>query len=195
MPGGEFTGRGDRRLRLHRLRRHSTAAEETKNPTELPRGILGGLASAADLSDVGAVARPCPLPAAEGADPLARALEERHADRALDSRVGAVVSRTAVLLVFQDGQPASSWRWPRRADPAGRRRYPKYRTPTPTLITGLVGAPDRRFDENEIYDLTNSHVVASRLCMECFLCFGSRPTAPPLGLPGLVRVPAAPARA
>jgi APA family basic amino acid/polyamine antiporter len=70
-----------------------------------------------------------------------------------------VISLTAVLLVFQYGQPrifmamARDGLLPRFAT----RIHPKYRTPhITTLITGLVVATGALFlDENEIYDLTN----------------------------------------
>jgi APA family basic amino acid/polyamine antiporter len=72
---------------------------------------------------------------------------------------GAVVSLTAVLLVFQYGQPriffamARDGLLPRFAS----KIHPKYRTPhVTTVITGLVVAIGSLvLDENEIYDLTN----------------------------------------
>ena len=72
---------------------------------------------------------------------------------------GAVVSLSAVLLVFQYGQPriffsmARDGLLPRWASKV----HPKYRTPhITTVATGLVVAAGSLFaDENEIYDLTN----------------------------------------
>jgi hypothetical protein len=72
---------------------------------------------------------------------------------------GAVVSLTAVLLVFQYGQPwifmamARDGLLPQWAS----RIHPKYRTPhITTVVTGVVVALGGLVaDENEIYDLTN----------------------------------------
>src|SRR5688500_6583271 len=141
----------------------STAAEETKNPQRnMPIGILGGLAICTLIYViVGAVATGLvPYAQLKAADPLARALEVAGMPTASwIVAFGAVVSLTAVLLVFQYGQPrifmamARDGLLPRFAT----RIHPKYRTPhITTLITGLVVATGALFlDENEIYDLTN----------------------------------------
>jgi basic amino acid/polyamine antiporter, APA family len=141
----------------------STAAEETKNPQRnMPIGILGGLAICTVIYViVGIVATGLvPYQQLRAADPLSHALEV--AGLPITSwfvAFGAVVSLTAVLLVFQYGQPriffamARDGLLPRFAS----KIHPKYRTPhITTVITGLVVAMGSLvLDENEIYDLTN----------------------------------------
>jgi len=141
----------------------STAAEETKDPQRnMPRGILGGLAICTLIYViVGAVltgmVRYDQLAVA---DPLARALELTGLTSI--SRLvalGAVVSMTAVLLVFQYGQPRIFFamardgllpRWAAKVH--GKHRVPH----VTTLITGIfVAAWSLIGDAGETYDLTN----------------------------------------
>jgi APA family basic amino acid/polyamine antiporter len=141
----------------------STAAEETRNPQRnLPIGILGGLAVCTLIYViVGAVITGMVSYKELGvADPLARALE-----LAGYSRVGAVValgaavSMSAVLLVFQYGQPRIFFamardgllpEWAARVDPKTRIPY------SATLVTGiLVAVASMVGDAAETYDLTN----------------------------------------
>ena len=141
----------------------STAAEETKNPQRnMPIGILGGLAVCTVIYVVvGIVATGLvPYQQLRAADPLARALELAGLPTAsLIVAFGAVMSLTAVLLVFQYGQPRillamardgllPSW---------ASRIHHKYRTPhITTVATGIfVAVFSLVMDENEIYDLTN----------------------------------------
>jgi len=141
----------------------STAAEETKNPQRnLPIGILGGLAVCTLIYVViGAVITGMvPYTELGVADPLARALELIGYNRVgLIVAFGAVISMSAVLLVFQYGQPRIFMsmardgllpQWMARVDPKTRIPY------TATLITGLlVAVASAVGDAAETYDLTN----------------------------------------
>ena len=141
----------------------STAAEETRNPQRnLPIGILGGLAICTLIYViVGAVLTGMvPYKELAVADPLARALE-LAGFRTVGSFValGAAISMSAVLLVFQYGQPRIFFamgrdgllpKWAATVHPVTR--IPS----TTTIITGvfvslwaLIG------DAAETYDLTN----------------------------------------
>ena len=154
----------------------STAAEETRNPQRnMPIGILGGLAVCTLIYvTVGIVATGLvPYQELKAADPLARALEVAGLSTASwIVAFGAVVSLTAVLLVFQYGQPrifmamARDGLLPRWA----ARIHAKYRTPhITTVVTGLVVALGSLVaDENEIYDLTN----IGTLCAFAIVCIG-----------------------
>ncbi len=141
----------------------ATAAEETKNPQrDMPIGILGGLAICTVIYViVGAVATGLvPYQELKAADPLTRALQVAGLGTAgWIVAAGAVVSLTAVLLVFQYGQPRIFFamardgllpRWAARVH--GKSRVPHITT----WVTGLAVAFGALFaDENEIYDLTN----------------------------------------
>jgi len=141
----------------------STAAEETKNPQRnMPIGILAGLAICTLIYViVGIVATGLvPYQQLKASDPLARALEVAGLPIASwFVAFGAVVSLTAVLLVFQYGQPRIFMAMARDGLLPGwaSKIHPKYRTPhVTTVVTGLVVAVGSMFmDENEIYDLTN----------------------------------------
>jgi basic amino acid/polyamine antiporter, APA family len=141
----------------------STAAEETRNPQRnLPIGILGGLAVCTVIYViVGAVltgmVRYDQLAVA---DPLARALElTGYAGVGWLVALGAVVSMSAVLLVFQYGQPriffamARDGLLPAWASRVDRRTRVPYTT---TLLTGVIVAVASLLgDAAETYDLTN----------------------------------------
>src|SRR5499426_2686886 len=141
----------------------STAAEETKNPQRnLPIGILGGLAVCTLIYViVGAVITGMvPYTELAVADPLARALELIGYSRVGSIvALGAAVSMSAVLLVFQYGQPRIFFamardgllpQWAARVD---RRTRVPWAT---TLVTGVaVAVASLIGDAAETYDLTN----------------------------------------
>jgi APA family basic amino acid/polyamine antiporter len=141
----------------------STAAEETKNPQRnLPIGILGGLAICTVIYViVGLVATGMvPYQQLRAADPLAKALTMAgFTTVSWIVSLGAVVSLTAVLLVFQYGQPRIFFAMGRDGllPKWAAKVHHKSRVPhITTLVTGLaVGAGALFADENEIYDLTN----------------------------------------
>jgi basic amino acid/polyamine antiporter, APA family len=141
----------------------STAAEETKNPQRnLPIGILGGLAICTVIYViVGAVLTGMVNYTELGvADPLAKALNSAgFSTVGWIVALGAIISMSAVLLVFQYGQPRIFFAMARDGllPPWAAKVHAKYRVPhITTLITGifvalwaLVG------DAGETYNLTN----------------------------------------
>jgi APA family basic amino acid/polyamine antiporter len=141
----------------------STAAEETTNPQRnLPIGILGGLAICTIIYViVGAVLTGMvPYKELAVADPLARALElAGFKNVAWFVALGAAVSMSAVLLVFQYGQPRIFFAMARDGllPQWAARVHPKTRIPaTTTIITGVfVAAWALIGDAAETYDLTN----------------------------------------
>lgn len=141
----------------------STAAEETHNPQRnLPIGILGGLAVCTLIYVVvGAVLTGMvPYQQLAVADPLARALEiAGFTTVGWIVALGAAVSMSAVLLVFQYGQPRIFFAMARDGLlPAWAARVnPVTRVPsTTTLLTGIVVAVAAAVgDAAETYDLTN----------------------------------------
>jgi APA family basic amino acid/polyamine antiporter len=141
----------------------STAAEETKDPQRnMPIGILGSLGLCTVIyAIVGLVATGLvPYQRLKGSDPLARAFEVAGLGwgQAIISG-GAIISMTAVLLVFQMGQPRIFFSMSRDGLlPAFFRSvHEKYRTPhVTTIITGvLVALGSTILDDDETYDLTN----------------------------------------
>jgi APA family basic amino acid/polyamine antiporter len=141
----------------------STAAEETRNPQRnLPIGILGGLAVCTVIYVVVGAVITGMVPYTElgVADPLSRALELiGFSGVSAIVAFGAVISMSAVLLVFQYGQPRIFFamardgllpEWVARIDPKTRIPY------TATLVTGiLVALASMIGDAAETYDLTN----------------------------------------
>ena len=144
----------------------STAAEETKNPQRnLPIGILGGLAICTVIYVlVGFVLTGMvsykELDPSVNADPLAYALQSTGMQGAAWLvALGAVFSMTAVLLVFQYGQPrifyamARDGLLPKFAGRVHERSRVPYVT---TIISGLLVAGWSLIgDAGETYDLTN----------------------------------------
>ncbi|HLU38406.1 MAG TPA: amino acid permease [Planctomycetota bacterium] len=141
----------------------STAAEETRDPQRtMPRGILGALAICTLIyMAVGAVATGMlPYAQLKASNPLVTAFEQAHLPAVeLIVGLGAVVSMTAVLLVFQLGQPrilmamARDGLMPRRFGAV----HGTYRTPhVATVLTGVfVGLATAVMDDGLAYELCN----------------------------------------
>jgi basic amino acid/polyamine antiporter, APA family len=141
----------------------STAAEETKNPQRnLPIGILGGLAICTVIYVIVGAVLTGMVPYTElgVADPLAKALNSAgFSTIAWIFSLGAIVSMSAVLLVFQYGQPRIFYamardgllpKWAAKVDQ--KRRVPQ----VTTLITGVFVAVWALIgDAGETYNLTN----------------------------------------
>lgn len=141
----------------------STAAEETKNPQRnLPIGILGGLAICTIIYViVGAVLTGMvPYTDLGVADPLAKALEVAGFQTVgWIVSLGAIISMSAVLLVFQYGQPRIFFAMSRDGllPPWAAKISAKGRVPyITTIITGVFVAVWALIgDANETYNLTN----------------------------------------
>jgi APA family basic amino acid/polyamine antiporter len=141
----------------------STAAEETKNPQRnLPIGILGGLAICTLIYVIiGAVLTGMvPYGDLGVADPLAKALEVAGLKTVgWIVALGAIVSMSAVLLVFQYGQPRIFFSMARDGllPPWAARISTNRRVPyITTIVTGVfVAVWSLIGDANETYNLTN----------------------------------------
>jgi len=126
----------------------STVAEETRDPKrDMPIGILGSLVICTVVYILVTAALTGMMPFMEIkskiAEPLVAGLEYHHASRWLIALVslGAVVANTAVLLVFQMGQPRIFFSMSRDGllPPVFAKVHPVYRTPWVTTIwTGAV---------------------------------------------------------
>jgi APA family basic amino acid/polyamine antiporter len=149
----------------------STVAEETENPQKnLPIGIIASLivctvlyiAVAAVFTGMIPFDVLQATPKADLAEPLTLALRYAHANSDLIIGIvafGSVVATTAVLLVFQLGQPRIFLSMARDGLLPGlfRRVHPKYRTPhISTILTGIFVAFFAAFASiDEVVDLTN----------------------------------------
>ncbi|MFH1176688.1 MAG: amino acid permease [Acidobacteriota bacterium] len=141
----------------------STCAEETRNPgRDLPRGILGSLAISTVIYIVVAAVLTGMVPWFDlhTAEPLAVAMNRYHLTWAAGLvAIGAVAANTAVLLVFQLGQPRIFYSMARDGllPQVFARVHERYRTPhVTTILTGVVVAAFASFANiEEMVDLTN----------------------------------------
>jgi basic amino acid/polyamine antiporter, APA family len=148
----------------------STCAEECKNPgRDMPIGILGSLIVCTLIyvivSAVFSGLMPYPaltkLTDSERAEALAVAMQYVHMPNWMVGVValGSVVAQTAVLLVFQLGQPRILFAMARDGflPPVFARVHPKHGTPhISTILTGvLVGGVSSFVSIDEMVDLTN----------------------------------------
>ncbi len=125
----------------------STAAEETKNPSKtLPIGMIASLIISTVLYIAVALVLTGLVPYTKlaTAEPLSLALHIIHLDWAAGIvAFGAVIATTAVLLVFQLGQPRIFFSMSRDGllPPSFSKVHPKYRTPhVTTILTGVFVA-------------------------------------------------------
>ena len=167
----------------------STAAEETRDPKRnLPIGILGGLAICTVIYVLVGFVLTGMVPYTElgkTADPLAHALQRAGFQTVgWIVALGAAVSMTAVLLVFQYGQPRIFFamardgllpQWAAKIHPVRRIPY------TTTLITGIVVAVASLIgDAAETYDLTNIGTLFAFALVRsaCSCCASPSPIGP-----------------
>jgi len=148
----------------------STTAEEARNPKrDMPIGIIGSLIICTIIYAVIAAIFTGLIPyqalvhtlSSEQAEPLTLAMKYVSMPGWMVKVVafGSVIAHTAVLLVFQMGQPRIFFAMSRDGllPPALAKVHPKYRTPhVGTIITGVfVGVAALFSSLDEMVDLTN----------------------------------------
>jgi APA family basic amino acid/polyamine antiporter len=149
----------------------STVAEETKNPArDLPIGIIASLVICTIFYVVVAAVFTGLIPyqelvrrlSTEQAEPLTMALNHVAPNAKWASAIvafGSVIAHTAVLLVFQLGQPRIFFSMARDGllPPVFARVHPKFKTPhITTIFTGvIVGGFAAVMSIDEMVDLTN----------------------------------------
>jgi APA family basic amino acid/polyamine antiporter len=141
----------------------STLGEETRVPErDLPRGMLWslGICTVVYVAVSAVMTGLVPSAMLATGDPLAHALRVAGLDRvATAMSLGAVIAVTAVLLVFQLGQPRILYAMARDGllPPAFGRVHARYRTPAfGTILTGvLVGLAPTFMTQGQALELTN----------------------------------------
>lgn len=125
----------------------STTAEECRNPRrDLPLGILSSLAicTAIYVAVAAVLTGMIPWNQLDTAEPLSVAMRVVHQDWAAGIvAFGSVIAHTAVLLVFQLGQPRILHAMARDGllPSAFARTHPRFRTPhVATILTGIFVA-------------------------------------------------------
>ncbi|MGA8265468.1 MAG: amino acid permease [Ignavibacteriaceae bacterium] len=151
----------------------STVAEEVKNPKrDLPIGIIGSLiictilyiAVAAVFTGIIPYQALVKMLATQQAEPLTLAFQYANIEKNSNLFIGiiafgSVIAHTAVLLVFQMGQPRIFFSMARDGllPQKFAEVHPKFRTPYfATILTGLVVGVTSMFTSiDEMVDLTN----------------------------------------
>jgi basic amino acid/polyamine antiporter, APA family len=161
----------------------STTAEEAKNPKrDMPIGIIGSLIICTIIYAIIAAVFTGMIPygalvkklSSEQAEPLTMAMKYATMPNWMVGVVafGSVVAHTAVLLVFQLGQPRIFFAMSRDGllPPFFAKVHPKYRTPhVGTIITGVgVGVTAMFTSLDAMVDLTNIGTLFAFI----LVCFG-----------------------